>query len=296
MQDRMLATTAETKGTVNFIPAVIAMFCALIIAYKEVVKMSKDTFFVTVYGTCFRIIGLRPLTNPATPSRLRIFCPPFTKPSGAKSGSATIRIRRASIGHNMTEAENPDTTPESKNANNDELKKPMDVAAAKLWRNDLMIGFNTSYTPNLTAPSIRYPKTVGPSPDQRTPMPSFLTSLRVAFNMLTSARSGSICFRVLTTSIGVGMACDTAAQTPPAKKYLQHPADAMLKRPSNAAIPRPLELANNILSFSDMRLLSSSVVLLTPAWTVSCNDICASLPSSGEGPSTGNRAADLKGV
>jgi hypothetical protein len=79
-------------------------------------------------------------------------------------------------------------------------------------------GFVTSYTPNLSAPSMPYPTRVGPIPATSADAPSSLT-IDAAAGRTERYLSGFDCIRVLTTSMGVVMPWDIAAHVPPATKY-----------------------------------------------------------------------------
>mmetsp|Transcript_10709 Transcript_10709/g.25537 ORF Transcript_10709/g.25537 Transcript_10709/m.25537 type:complete len:206 (+) Transcript_10709:442-1059(+) len=196
-------------------------------------------------------MGVIPFVKPWTPSFFKIFVPPCIQPLGAKLGSATNLILRASIGQSMNDAANPATAPHNANESNCERNTAMDVVEANRERNERMTGLDTSYTPNFTAPSNRYPHAVGPSPAHKALTPSSWTMIRPAARNPLSANLGSTCFRVLMTSIGVGIACDTIAHIPPAKKYLQDPGSDTRKivvkaTTTNVAHPTIIDLSTTV--------------------------------------------------
>mmetsp|Transcript_8896 Transcript_8896/g.19979 ORF Transcript_8896/g.19979 Transcript_8896/m.19979 type:complete len:222 (-) Transcript_8896:265-930(-) len=126
-------------------------------------------------------------------------------------GSVTKRIRVSSIGTNVMLANAPAHTAATRYAS---LLVP---APDHKERN---MGLRLSYTPNFKAPSIPYPITVGPSPTLSADGPSSWMIFNAASGGEIFARAASLCIRVLTTSIGVVIPCDIAADAPPAMKNL----------------------------------------------------------------------------
>ena len=61
-------TSYNLQGTTIFNMGPIIVPLDSSAAYESLVIKSNDTFFVTVYGTCFRIMGVMPLPKETTPS------------------------------------------------------------------------------------------------------------------------------------------------------------------------------------------------------------------------------------
>lgn len=93
------------------------------------------------------------------------------------------------------------------------------------------------WQPTFMAPSIPYPSTVGPKPPSKTPGPSSLTRSTAVAAMPLLYLRGLDWILVLTTSIGVVIPCEMAAQVPPATKYRKsRPWTALRMAPSPRTI------------------------------------------------------------
>ena len=140
------ASRAAPKET-SSLTSEAAMFALAAAAYNIAAKVSNDTCFANVYGTCFDSIAGNPLNKPAiSPLDSSINFGIAVTKFDAKLGSVTSRTLAFSIGTNINDAVAPATI----------LAIKYGIAGLSSPKRFEISGFNASYKPNLAAPSNPY--------------------------------------------------------------------------------------------------------------------------------------------
>mmetsp|Transcript_20192 Transcript_20192/g.52088 ORF Transcript_20192/g.52088 Transcript_20192/m.52088 type:complete len:279 (+) Transcript_20192:378-1214(+) len=212
--DARVERTAATAAAAAVLAQCGAASPGCEVAAAAFTSRSKVTCLVAVYGSCLEQVAGTPRRSPSEPSMSYSRVAARTKPSCAYAGSLTIRMRVASAGASSSEASPPATMPAAIGPSVPPCSalKPAAASAA------LAEALSPSYAPNLRAPSAPYPTIVGPMPVSSAPRPSSRATRASPSSSDSPLYASTVCWRVLTTSMGVARACEMLAHSPPASR------------------------------------------------------------------------------